>query len=205
MLFTPRPHDLLWLHAAEMLEDIQDEWVASQWRASLPVVVRRDQDAAGRIPVGVRGMTRGQRAAGWVKAEAIARLITPEMLVDAALLRSPFRAQPPVRAAATLAAYDWPWPWGILGSTAYALATDIPVLHADSDLDLLIRAPLEPAREALLRWQSVVATLPCRVDTQVETPVGAFALNEWLREGRALLKTSHGPRLSASPWSREEP
>ncbi|MDU7867214.1 MAG: malonate decarboxylase holo-[acyl-carrier-protein] synthase, partial [Pantoea sp.] len=45
--------------------------------------------------------------------------------------------------------------------------------------------------------------LPCRVDTQVETPLGAFALNEWLREGRVLLKTATGPRLTASAWSRD--
>nr|VUD28377.1 phosphoribosyl-dephospho-CoA transferase [Raoultella sp. NCTC 9187] len=33
--------------------------------------------------------------------------------------------------------------------------------------------------------------LPCRTDTQIETPFGAFALNEWLREGRVLLKNRH--------------
>ncbi|MFP2008500.1 phosphoribosyl-dephospho-CoA transferase MdcG domain-containing protein [Klebsiella pneumoniae] len=43
-----------------------------------------------------------------------------------------------------------------------------------------------------------------RADTQVETPYGAFALNEWLRDGRALLKTSRGARLTATPWHREE-
>ncbi|MES5410430.1 phosphoribosyl-dephospho-CoA transferase MdcG domain-containing protein, partial [Klebsiella pneumoniae] len=37
--------------------------------------------------------------------------------------------------------------------------------------------------------QTRVAQLPCRADTQVDTPYGAFALNEWLRDGRALLKT----------------
>ena len=92
----------------------------------------------------------------------------------------------------------------ITGSTGYALATEIPVLHAASDLDLLIRAPQPIAREALLAWQSRVAQLPCRADTQVETPAGAFALNEWLRDGRVLLKTSRGARLTAAPWNREE-
>ena len=32
----------------------------------------------------------------------------------------------------------------------------------------------------------------------------AFALNKWLRDGRALLKTSRGARLTATPWHREE-
>jgi phosphoribosyl-dephospho-CoA transferase len=28
-------------------------------------------------------------------------------------------------------------------------------------------------------------------------------LNEWLRDGKALLKTHTGPRLVADPWNRE--
>ena len=42
----------------------------------------------------------------------------------------------------------------------------IPVLHAASDLDLLIRAPQPLDREALLEWQTRVAQLPCRADTR---------------------------------------
>ena len=91
----------------------------------------------------------------------------------------------------------------ITGSTGYALATQQPTLHAASDLDLVIRAPEPLARDALQRWQAQTDTLACRVDTQVETPSGAFALSEWLREGRALVKTVTGPILTASPWSRE--
>lgn len=179
--------------------------MAQQWRAALPVVVRRDVDDLARVPVGVRGMKREQRAAGWVQARNIVRSVTPEMLVEReALLCSPFVSQPPVQGAIALTLHRWPWGWGVTGSTGYALATEIPVLHAASDLDLLIRAPQPLDREALLEWQTRVAQLPCRADTQVETPYGAFALNEWLRDGRALLKTSRGARLTATPWHREE-
>ncbi|PXK16955.1 phosphoribosyl-dephospho-CoA transferase [Klebsiella variicola] len=205
MSSTPRPHDLLWLNHASALEAIAEPWVAQQWRAALPVVVRRDVDNQARIPVGVRGMKREQRAAGWVQAHNIVRCVTPEMLVERErLLGSPFVSQPPVQAAIALILYRWSWGWGVTGSTGYALATEIPVLHAASDLDLLIRAPEPLDREALREWQARVAQLPCRADTQVETPYGAFALNEWLRDGRALLKTSHGARLTATPWHREE-
>ena len=108
----------------------------------LPVVVRRDVDNDGRIPVGVRGLRRDQRAAGWVKPGNVLRVVSPEELcVTADLLRSPFVTQPPVQVALQLAQQSWPWTWGITGSTGYALATGIPVIHADSDLDLLIRAP----------------------------------------------------------------
>lgn len=205
MTATLRPHDLIWLTARDALEGITESWVDSVWHTGLPVVVRRDVDDAGRIPVGVRGLKRDQRAAGWVNAQRIARVVSPgDLCVLNDLLRSPFITQPPVQVALQLAQQSWPWTWGITGSTGYALATGIPVIHADSDLDLLIRAPQPLPPAAFERWQSQLSSALCRADTQVETPLGGFALNEWLRDGKALLKTRHGPRLMTNPWHREE-
>lgn len=198
---TPRPHDLLWLSESNALEGVSEEWVASQWRPQLPVVVRRDVNTDARIPVGVRGMRRDQRAAGWVNAAKIKRVVSPESLASRELLmKSPFVSMPPVQGAIQLALREWPWIWGITGSVGYALATEVPVLHADSDLDLIIRCPERVEREALLEWQQVIGQLLCRADTQIETPLGAFALAEWLRDGRVLLKTSSGPHLVTDPW-----
>ncbi|WP_034461261.1 malonate decarboxylase holo-ACP synthase [Buttiauxella noackiae] len=198
---TPRPHDLLWLSESNALEGVSEEWVASQWRPQLPVVVRRDVNTDARIPVGVRGMRRDQRAAGWVNAAKIKRVVSPESLASRELLmKSPFVSMPPVQGAIQLALREWPWVWGITGSVGYALATEVPVLHADSDLDLIIRCPERVEREALLEWQQVIGQLLCRADTQIETPLGAFALAEWLRDGRVLLKTSSGPHLVTDPW-----
>ncbi|QBM25374.1 malonate decarboxylase holo-ACP synthase [Citrobacter arsenatis] len=205
MSTTLRPHDLIWLNARDALEDVTETWVDTVWHSGLPVVVRRDVDAQGRIPVGVRGMKRDQRAAGWVNAEAVVRVCSPESLVDPlSLLRSPFISQPPLQVALLLAQQAWPWTWGITGSTGYALATGIPVIHAASDLDLLIRAPQPLSREALEKWLQQLAGGLCRADTQVDTPCGGFALNEWLRDGKTLLKTSQGPQLVRDPWGREE-
>ncbi len=205
MSTTLRPHDLIWLNARDALEGITESWVDDVWHTGLPVVVRRDVDALGRIPVGVRGMKRDQRAAGWAQPAAIVRICSPESLVDSqVLLRSPFISQPPVQVALVLAQRAWPWTWGITGSIGYALATGVPVIHARSDLDLLIRAPEKLSRTQLEKWQLPLTDALCRADTQVETPSGAFALNEWLRDGRALLKTSRGPRLVSDPWRREE-
>ncbi len=120
MSSTPRPHDLVWLNHASALEDIAEPWVVQQWRAALPVVVRRDVDGQARIPVGVRGMKREQRAAGWVQAQNIVRSVTPEMLVERErLLGSPFVSQPPVQAAIALTLDDWPG----AGASPAALAT----------------------------------------------------------------------------------
>jgi phosphoribosyl-dephospho-CoA transferase len=199
---TARPHDLLWLTDSDALEDVSEEWVASQWQPRLPVVVRRDVNHDGRIPVGVRGMRRDQRAAGWANAAKIKRLVSPEDLASRDLLvKSPFVSMPPVQGAIQLALREWPWIWGITGSCGYALATEVPVLHADSDLDLLIRCPQRVERESLLEWQAVIGQLLCRADTQIETPQGAFALAEWLRDGRVLLKTNRGPEIVTDPWA----
>ncbi len=201
---TPQPHDLLWLDAPDALQGADAPWVSAQWRPALPVVVRRDMHPDGLIPVGVRGLKREQRAACWVAPSRIVKRVVPESLANSQqLLQSAFVSQQPVQAAVQLALRDWPWDWGITGSVGYALATGVPVLHADSDLDLLIRAPepLEPAQ--LEQWRRITSMLPCRVDTQVETPQGGFALAEWLREGQVLLKTVLGPRLTRDPWQQE--
>ncbi|AXF61650.1 malonate decarboxylase holo-ACP synthase [Leclercia sp. W6] len=205
MTTTLRPHDLIWLTTRDALEDIQEPWVDAAWHTGLPVVVRRDVEGSGRIPVGVRGLKRDQRAAGWVNPHQIARVVSPEQLsAEESLLRSPFITQPPVQVAVQLSRISWPWTWGITGSTGYALATGIAVIHAASDLDLLIRAPQPLSRTDLLSWQSQLEGALCRADTQVETPLGGFALNEWLRDGKTLLKTDRGPRLTANPWAWEE-
>ena len=203
---VPRPHDLLWLRDSSALATIKESWVSQCWHPELPVVVRRDHRESGLIPIGVRGERREQRAAGWITSADIIGVMTPERLAERTLLLdSPFTVYAPVSAAIALSETVWPWRWGITGGTGYALATQCPVLHAASDLDLIIRAPQPLPRDAMQQWQTETDALGCRVDTQVETPAGAFALNEWLREGRVLLKTDTGPILTASPWSRENP
>lgn len=197
-----QPHDLIWVRTRDALQGELPDWVASQWRSALPLVVRRDIDRQqGRIPVGIRGLKREQRAAAWIDPAQAVRVLTPEALsTPQRLLQSPFVSQQPLQAAIQLAQQRWPWPWGVTGSAGYALATEVPVMHDQSDLDLLIRCPQPVAEQALRDWQQFVSQLPCRVDSQVETPLGAFALAEWLRDGQVLLKTADGPRLTRQPW-----
>jgi len=199
---TLHPHDLLWLRAGATLINIQESWVAQQWDSRQPVVVRRDVTDNGKIPIGVRGRARHQRAAGWVLAQDIERVTTPEELLDTALPQD-FQAHATVQALNILTQQRWPWRWGVTGSTGFALATSLPVLHAQSDLDLLIRAPQPLVPDDFILWQQQLSALPCRADTQIETPSGGFALNEWLRGKSVLLKTARGPRLTAFPWAEE--
>ena len=48
------------------------------------------------------------------------------------------------------------------------------------------------------------AKAPCRLDIQVDTGAGGFALAEYVRGGRVMLKTAHGPVLVADPWRSRE-
>ena len=169
-------------------------------------MVRRDVDNDGRIPVGVRGLRRDQRAAGWVKPGNVLRVVSPEELcVTADLLRSPFVTQPPVQVALQLAQQPWPWRWGITGSTGYALATGIPVIHADSDLDLLIRARsrYHPTR---LPRQSQLSGALCRADT-VDTPEGRIRAGgvaaRWQNAAENPPWATHGGRPMAQGGSDE--
>lgn len=200
-----RPHDLIWIKddSALTANETLPEWVFQQWRTSLPLVVRRDIQQGGRIPVGIRGMKRSQRAAAWVDEEAIRRVVTPESLVSEplALLHSTFVSQPPLQALIMLAQRPWPWRWGVTGSCGYALATEIPVMHAASDLDLLVRCPQPASYDDLQQVAQWLQALPCRADAQIETPLGGFALSEWLQDGRAMLKTASGPLLTMDPWA----
>jgi len=95
-------------------------------------------------------------------------------------------------------------PWGPTGSTGFALATGHPVLRADSDLDLVVRAvqPLTaPQLAVLVDLYRQTQKAPCRIDVQIDTGHGGFALSEWQRTGhQVLLKTATGPLLTKDPW-----
>jgi phosphoribosyl-dephospho-CoA transferase len=74
------------------------------------------------------------------------------------------------------------------------------VLRATSDLDLLVRLPRRPARGLFDALCTLQDGQPCRLDIQIDTGAGGFALAEYARGGRVLLKTDAGPRLVDDPW-----
>lgn len=203
----PRPHDLLWLAdpAALQLDEPLPHWADADWLAQAPLVVRRAPAIPdGLLPVGLRGRQRSQRLAAHMPLHAVARVITPEALAKQAPWHDDPSSQPTTIAALRtlvplLNAIGLPW--GPSGGVGFALASGLSVLRPDSDLDLLLRAtaPLTPLQhEALRALQGVVA---CRLDIQIDTGHGGFALNEWLAAApRLLLKTDHGPRLVRDPW-----
>ena len=202
------PHDLLWVanwNALVTHEPLPD-WATTGRLAHAPVVVRREQVSdPALIPVGLRGETRSQRWSAYVHRDAVLRVVRPEMLVRTALRQN--RLTLPRFAAVVALGALAPFLdstglcWGPTGSTGFTLATGLPVLHMDSDLDLVVRAPepLTPAQAAILR--ELLGSSPCRVDLQVDTGRGAFSFAEW-DSGRepVLLKTDTGPLLTGDPW-----
>ncbi|MGV7206852.1 malonate decarboxylase holo-ACP synthase [Oxalobacteraceae bacterium A2-2] len=200
-----RPHDLLWLTVADRFRPADEwpDWLDAEWFMRAPVVVRREAMADGRLPVGARGTTRSQRCKGYVQRRAVARCVTPEMLARS--LRT-LPLEPPLAALQALCRLAplldaTGLAWGPTGGVGFQLATGLTVLRPDSDLDLLVRAPapLDGGRREQLA--ALYGAAGCRVDIQVDTGHGAFALSEWLRSpARVLVKTGGGPLLCRDPW-----
>jgi phosphoribosyl-dephospho-CoA transferase len=215
-----RPHDLLWLRVVDRFEPVPawPEWLDCAWLVHAPLVVRREAVAGSRVPVGARGALRNQRCMGYVQRPAVARHITPEMLARAlplgpgkgpaaapgGLAASPFA---PLRALAALAPRlrALGLAWGPTGGAGFFLASGLPVLREDSDLDLLVRSPAPLPRATVDALLAMQAGAGCRVDIQVDTGAGGFALSEYAQgRGRVLLKTGTGPVLVADPWRVEQ-
>lgn len=199
-----RPHDLIWLKKTAHPPVDLPAWAVNTWNNGLPVVVRRDRVKSGAlsiIPVGIRGNARYQRIATFIKTEDICRIVTPECLAQKQRLStSQYVLLPQIQGAIALSEQEWPWTWGITGSCGYTLATNHSVMHYKSDLDLIIRCPHPIGKHEFKRWESILSTQKFSVDTQIDTPHGGFALNDWLNNDRVLLKTSFGPYLTKTPW-----
>ena len=195
-----RAHDLLWLDGPPDGASLP-VWLDFAWLRAAPVVVRRASCAPGRIPVGVRGMLRSERHACEVDAAAVVRYVTPEMLARAPLPAFACAALDALRQVAPLLDATG-WAWGPTGGVGFALASSLPVLRADSDLDLLLRLAVPPDAAQAEALRAIAASVTaCRLDLQIDTGQGGFAYAEWAAgRGRVLLKTDHGPVLTATPW-----
>lgn len=208
MTSTPlRAHDLLWVSETPVAMDGAPlpDWAVTAYRQGAPVVVRRaPRGSDGSVPVGLRGGARHERCAATVAANSITRVVSPEGLAIAAVSiahDAPFAALRTLRALAP-ALDALGWAWGTTGGAGFTLASGLPVLHADSDLDLLVRMPRAPSTAQRDQLARLLGDTECRVDLQIDTGHGGFALRDWLASPhQTLLKTDHGPRLVADPWS----
>ena len=199
-----RAHDLLWLDTMPAGEALP-AWATPAWLRQAPLVVRRATSAPGRLPVGLRGALRGERHGCEIGVSSVLCRVTPEMLsARVAAIAADGRQYGALAALRTVAPLldATGWAWGPTGGVGFALASGLPVLRDDSDLDLVLRLPAPPdaaQTEALRAIAAAVTT--CRLDLQIDTGHGGFAWAEWAA-GRSsiLLKTNRGPLLTATPW-----
>jgi phosphoribosyl-dephospho-CoA transferase len=204
-------HYLLHIDSARAVsaETPVPEWVRTQLSGTPWVVVRRAHRRDGLLPVGVRGGTRAERFAGWLRPASVVCAVTPLQLAA----RRDWRARAARGALAALAALagveaimrreNLATRWGPAGSVAFELASGCATVTAASDLDLVVQldAALPTARAAALFAQ--LMQLPARADVLLETPAGAVALGEFARGSPPyLVRTAEGPRLLADPWAR---
>jgi phosphoribosyl-dephospho-CoA transferase len=199
---TPRPHDLLWGMTPAQLPADAPAWAIAVLAAGQPVVVRRAVVAPGQVAVGLRGATRDQRLAALMPVEAIAHRLAPEDL----LARQAIEDLPVFRVLAELRPLldALGHAWGVTGSAGFQLATGLPTAHPDSDLDLLLRAERPLPRSEARPLLQLLEGRACRVDLQLETPLGGVALGEWAGgTARVLVKAAEGPRLIVDPWATE--
>jgi phosphoribosyl-dephospho-CoA transferase len=223
-----RPHDLLWMRLPDRFNagGPWPDWLDAAWLVDAPLVVRREAGTGSRVPVGARGSLRSQRCKGYVQGAEVARCVTPAMLaravhpgrrvpagaaalrVDAGALAQAARAsfacvETLLAIAPRLDALGLEW--GPTGGTGFFLASALPVLRPDSDLDLLVRASQRLDWHTLDVLHTLQSGSPIRIDIQVDTGQGGFALAEYLQGARrTLLKTAHGPVLLPDPWDHRQ-
>ncbi|MBV6751094.1 malonate decarboxylase holo-ACP synthase [Pseudomonas chlororaphis] len=198
------PHDLLWgLTPAQLPEDAPG-WVAEALGLGQPVVVRRALTASDQVPVGVRGVLREQRFATLMPRALVERCVRPESLIDIEVCAQDWPAlqalhylRPLLNASGLV--------WGVSGSAGFELATGLPTLHQQSDLDLILRVPQTLSRRQANGLLQQLDNPFCRVDLQLQTPLGAVALVEWAGTAqRVLLKQASGVQLVLDPWDVRE-
>jgi phosphoribosyl-dephospho-CoA transferase len=200
---TPLAHDLLWGMTPQQLPEDAPAWVIASISAGQPVVVRRALSAAGQVAVGVRGPLREQRFAAVMEVAAVTRRVRPEELCHVQGRRD----FPALRALAQLRSHldDSGWVWGVSGSAGFELASGFAALHEGSDLDLILRTPRPLSRADAKVLAAVLDTAVCRVDLQLQTPLGAVALREWAgASSRVLLKNAIQATLVTDPWNPQE-
>ncbi|WP_225839441.1 malonate decarboxylase holo-ACP synthase [Pseudomonas sp. MM211] len=204
---VPNPHDLLWGFAVAQLPLDAPAWVRGALGRHAPVVVRRALAEPGWVAVGVRGRTREERFATWMRLGDVRRRVSPEGVARTGRwMRHANGAWPALRALAWLAPQldRTGLRWGVTGSLGFELASGLSAAHPASDLDLLIRATQPVSRAGAEQLCRLIDRAPGSIDVQLETPYGALALREWASgAARVLLKSNAGPLLVSDPWAAE--
>jgi phosphoribosyl-dephospho-CoA transferase len=168
------------------------------------VVVRRGRIADGLIPVGVRGAQRHQRCAGFTRLSEVLEIRQPDQL-RLTLAEDSRRALQAFRTLSYLESHlvGLEMSWGPGGSVGYELASGIPTVRGDSDLDFILFAPRQLETTEVQDLWRAISSAPGKVDVLVETPLCGFSLKEFATtsQHKILLRTNNGRILGSNPWN----
>ena len=204
---SPFVHDLALLGSGEV--EVQAacvaelDWIKDALRECHWVIVRRPPAPDGRVSIGVRGSDRRQRWGGFAPYDQIVRFVSPTHLRSALIGKNRLNL-PAMQSLCFLEVElsSLSLEWGPGGSVGYELASKRPVVHAKSDLDLVIRSAERFDRNFAEEFLTILLASPGKVDCRIETPWCGFSLEEYvLSQAESLLvRTPTGPRLSKDPW-----
>jgi phosphoribosyl-dephospho-CoA transferase len=205
MVSTLHVHDLILLRTESAMISTQSDPACPYLNPNQRpwVVVRRGRISDGLIPVGVRGPQRHERCAGFTRLSEVLETRRPDQL--RLLLAEDSRRA--LRAFRTLSYLEsrlvgLDMSWGPGGSVGYELASGIPAVRDDSDLDFILFAPKKlDITEAQDLWR-MISSAPGKVDALVETPFCGFSLQEFvtISPRKMLLRTNDGRILGSNPW-----
>jgi phosphoribosyl-dephospho-CoA transferase len=168
------------------------------------VVVRRGRIADGLIPVGVRGAQRHQRYAGFTRLSEVLEIRQPDQL-RLTLAEDSRRALQAFRTLSYLESHlvGLEMSWGPGGSVGYELASGIPTVRDDSDLDFILFAPRQLETTEVQDLWRTISSAPGKVDVLVETLLCGFSLKEFATtsQHKILLRTNNGRILGSNPWN----
>jgi phosphoribosyl-dephospho-CoA transferase len=206
MVSTLHVHDLILLRTEWAFISVQGDSACPYLNPNQRpwVVVRRGRTSDGLIPVGVRGTQRHERCAGFTRLSEVVETQRPDQL----RLRLAENSRRGLQAFRTLSYLEShlagpDMSWGPGGSVGYELASEIPAVRADSDLDFVLFAPRQfDIAEAQDLWR-MISSGPGKVDALVETPCCGFSLEEFATNlhRKVLLRTSEVRVLGSDPWN----
>jgi phosphoribosyl-dephospho-CoA transferase len=206
MVDTLHVHDLILLRTESAVISTQGDSACPHLNPNQRpwVVVRRGRISDGLIPVGVRGSQRHERCAGFTRLSEVVETRRPDQL----RLLSAEDSRRKLQAFRTLSYLEshlagLDMSWGPGGSVGYELASGIPAVRADSDLDFVLFAPRKlEVREAQDLWRTI-SSAPGKVDALVETSCCGFTLEEFVTTSprKFLLRTNDGRVLGSNPWN----
>ena len=167
-----RPHDLLRLKdGAQLTPVIQPAWAIRSLQRAPFVVMRRATIDGDFIPIGIRGETRDERHAAFVRLDDIESIVTPESLATVRAWKSAQHGKHPAFAAldrVANAADAIELTWGPGGSVGFELATGVVAVSTDSDLDVIVYPNKKHTRDALVSLRDATNDANVDVDIVIE-------------------------------------